>query len=106
MAVAAKKASKGVPAAIQNNVIFKTPLDLVGLNVMRLPKSTRFLTAQYQKGVLCLWYMFDRLDCEPREFKIAIIGTGNPVGMQSDELSHIATVQNSQFVWHVFQVLS
>lgn len=81
--------------------IWKWNLLVTDLQVLRVPVGTKFLTVQDQEGWLRLWGVVNQTnDLEPRT--IAIYGTGNPV--PDDPGVYIATAQQGQFVWHIFEV--
>lgn len=77
-----------------------------GLHSYRLTIGAKLLTAQFQRGVLRLWY--DRpvgaIDYEDR--MLLFIGTGHV--FQDENWKHIATAQtdDQQFVFHVFELVS
>lgn len=81
--------------------IFKYPLGSAGLVTVAMPKGARVLSAQEQRGQLCLWAMVDPdQKCEARLF--AIHGTGN--GLPDDPGEFIAAVQQGSLVWHIFEI--
>jgi hypothetical protein len=66
-----------------------------------LPRNAEILSAQIQGGNICLWAKVDT--SEPLESQsIAIYGTGQE--LPDSEMTHIATVQMDEFVWHVFEI--
>lgn len=73
-------------------------------NVIKMRLDAQVLTAQIQRGEICLWAMVnDEAPMEEREFRI--IGTGHPVN-ESWRLIYIGTVQTSDgLVFHVFERL-
>lgn len=74
-----------------------------GLHTYRLTVGSKILTAQFQRGVMCLW--FDRpvgaVDYEDRQ--ILFTGTGHE--FETKTWKYIATVQtdDQQFVFHVLE---
>jgi hypothetical protein len=83
-------------------MIYKAVLSLSDKQELMLPKNSDILAVQYQNENLCLWYKFD--DCYKNMSvirKIYIFGTGNLI--PDKILKHIGTVQDGQFVWHVFE---
>lgn len=81
--------------------IWKWNLLVTDLQVIDMPVGTQLLTVQSQGGRLCLWGAVNQTnDLEPRT--IAIYGTGNPV--PDDPGHYIATAQQGQFVWHIFEI--
>lgn len=65
-----------------------------------LPVGAVIVSAQYQRGDLCVWAIVDP-DAEKEERKVHVIGTGNVV---PDGVSYVGTVQDTSgyLVWHVF----
>ena len=58
------------------------------------------LTAQIQRGVLCLWAKVDTDNvCVTK--KVVVCRTGHDIGF-SDRMKYIGTVQDGEFVWHVY----
>lgn len=79
--------------------IFKYPLTRSTSQKVSMPEGAVILTAQMQGGTLCLWAKV-KPDNEPTMRRIRIFGTGQYF---TGEPSYIATVQDGQFVWHVFE---
>ena len=85
-------------------VIHKYPLAITGFQIVKLPVLSQILSAQMQRGVLCLWVLVDTEDVAVplnKSLEIEVVGTGNP--MPDVRRSHIGTVQDGAFVWHVFE---
>jgi len=57
-----------------------------------------FITAQMQRGVICLWAMLEDSGRNVSR-RIFIVGTGQDV---PSNLGFIGTVQDGLFVWHIF----
>ena len=85
-------------------VIWKYPLEVMGEQDIEMP-SGRILSVQNQGGQLVLWAAVDP-DAEPHKVKIVIKGTGHPFEWDHEEgtLSYFTSVQQGEFVWHVFIV--
>ena len=65
-----------------------------------VPKGAKFLDAQIQNGVLCLWALVDP-DAGSQGIRVNILGTG----WQVDEIAgeYLATVQpGGGLVFHIF----
>ncbi len=66
-----------------------------------MPYGAKVIDAQIQGADICLWAI-----CDPEEQKqtrrFAIVGTGHRLPSFS---THVATVQDGQFVWHIFEVV-
>ena len=80
--------------------IFKYQLQRGG-QTFQMPSGAQILSAQFQRGELCLWALVDeRAKLEMRSF--VVLGTGQPTTLN---LRHISTVQSDDqsFVWHIFE---
>ncbi len=84
--------------------IWKFPLLLQDHQTVKMPQFAKIISAQFQKGVLCLWALVDdEAPLEPRQ--IVICPTG---GTRPDQyVNHIGTVQmaNGDLVWHIFELI-
>lgn len=81
-------------------VIWKFRLALTDRQDVVMPTGAIPLCAQMQHGAITVWASVDpRSELEPRRF--VIVGTGNE-GPPFDGLTYLSTVQDRQFVWHVF----
>ena len=82
--------------------IWKWPLEDVTTQEILAPQGAKFLDAQVQGGVVCLWGLCDeRAPKEPRT--IWIYGTGAKIPDEPGE--YIATFQmyDGALVFHVFE---
>ena len=79
--------------------IHKYILEITDSQIIQAPSIFCALTAQFQNNKLCLWAAV-KTDSEIIEHEIIIIGTGNL--MPDILLRYIATVQQAEFVWHIF----
>ncbi len=82
--------------------IYKYVLQIDDNQAIEMPEGATILTAQMQRGHLCLWAVVD-IDPElPQKMRhIEIIGTGNL--FTEAPRRYIATVQDGSLVWHVFE---
>ena len=83
--------------------IWKSKLELVGLQEIAMPRGSEILCAQNQFEEICIWYRCDSDEpLEPRKF--AIVGTGNFAPSDEDS-QYIGSVQQSggSFIWHIFE---
>jgi len=87
-------------------VIHKQQLQLVGKQLITLPKYSKILSVQYQRGMICVWYsILEGTDStlshmnETRE--IMIVGTGHPY--KEGDFNYVDTIQDHNFVWHIFE---
>jgi hypothetical protein len=65
-----------------------------------MPKGSEILDAQIQGDTLCLWAIVNPIE-EEEDRKIHIVGTGNL--FPEIECCYLGTVQDGNFVWHVFE---
>jgi hypothetical protein len=75
----------------------------IGRTTLLIPRNAQVLTAQWQAGLLTLWYDYETDDpVEKRTFDV--FGTGHL--LPSTLMQYIATVQDSAgYVWHVYEVM-
>lgn len=80
------------------------------MKIQSLGPNLKPLSVQIQNGRLCLWAVVDlpRVSSEPLGESetlttryVKIFGTGHEVE-HFDDLEYIDTVQDGQYVWHVF----
>lgn len=87
------------------NNIWKFTLEVTGEQTLSMPIGARILTAQVQNTQLgtkqiCLWAIVNKRNgIEDRKFYI--YGTGHNIDIKNKE--YIATVQEENLVWHIFQ---
>ena len=84
-----------------SNVIHKFILDIDRDNLIALPESAQFLTAQIQEGILVVWALINRTERQVSRH-LRVYMTGQPIG--ESIRSYIATVQAEPIVLHVFEV--
>jgi hypothetical protein len=85
--------------------IWKFELEIADIQRIDMPEGAKILSIQLQNGRLCLWALVARF-ASPEIREIEIIGTGNPIMPLEDGLKRefIGTVQQGQFVWHIFEL--
>lgn len=67
-----------------------------------MPFGAEVLTVQMQQGLVTLWALVDEDQYEhPRQFDI--YGTGWDIDSSTPH-EYIGTVQDGDFVWHVFEI--
>lgn len=81
--------------------VYKFPLGLTDSQLVSMPSTARILTAQFQKGTICLWAVVDLDITSKTDRRIVIAGTGHTVDTTNCE--YISTVQDGNFVFHVFE---
>lgn len=80
--------------------IWKWSMERVDCQRLMMPRGAKILSVQMQHGAPQIWAYCDPTEkFERREFRI--IGTGHDIPSHPGE--HIATVQDRDFVWHVFE---
>ena len=80
--------------------IWKYPLLGIDRQRIRLPKDAQILSVQMQGKELCVWALVTPLN-EPEVRYIEIFGSG--VMIPSAARTYLGTVQDSGFVWHIFE---
>ena len=81
--------------------IWKFPLDGgVGPMVVEMPKGAEVLNAQIQGTAIVVWALVDIEATEGETRSFRIYGTG----WADVEGRYISTIQDGQFVWHVYEV--
>ena len=85
--------------------IWKYTILLTDDQTVRMPEGATILSAQVQKGSICLWALVDPSATQTKERAIEVFGTGNPI--EPGNRQFISTVQTAAgaFVWHVFEKL-
>ncbi len=69
-----------------------------------MPRLAVVLDCQIQQNVPTLWALVDNGAEKERRF-FTLLGTGWDMPPEFDgKLTHIATIQDAGFVWHVFEV--
>ena len=84
-------------------VIYKYALDLAEKTTVTMPSVCQILKIDYQDGIgPFVWALVDP-DSVPTDNVFHVFGTGHPIPETVDSrASHLATFQQSPFVWHVF----
>ena len=85
--------------------ILKYPLQVTDRQTVALPRGAKVLSVQDQRGILCLWALV-ATDAEIVNVDIRIHGTGHELPDDASAYAHLGTVQQGQYVWHVFKVQS
>ncbi len=86
--------------------ILKYQLEIISEQVIILPAIYKFLSAQFQKDILCIWLL---ANIEVKKFPVIfnIVGTGCEINRELYEFTrnnfYRGTVQNNEFVWHLFE---
>ncbi len=83
--------------------IYKYPLQL-GETILKLPFGAQVLTAQDQGGTITIWALVNTEDIQPETRKFTVVGTGHTLPDSADVSNWIATLQQGQYVWHVFEL--
>lgn len=82
--------------------IYKYLLLLTDSQILHLPSSAKPLSVQLQGEQLCLWAEVPPAGqfVVEKEVVISIVGTGHP--LPPGAVHYLGTVQQGQFVWHVY----
>jgi hypothetical protein len=84
--------------------IYKYELKIVDLQEIELPVGANIISAQVQNGKVYVWAIVNT-ELTPEFRTIIIYGTGNPMyGYSPTTHNFIGTVQDGQYVWHIFEV--
>ena len=86
------------------STIWKFPLEIEDVQLVKMPHHARILSAQMQAGTVTLWALVSPLNQHVNR-EIRILGTGHPADavVASPALPFIGTVQDRHgLVWHIF----
>lgn len=78
-------------------VIYKYSLD--ERNSFHLPVDFKILSVQIQNGSVCVWALVDT-EAPTKTVLFPVYGTGHK--LPDDPGVYIGTVQDDNFVWHIF----
>ena len=81
--------------------IWKFPLRLTAEQDIVGRMGIRPLSVQSQRGTLTMWAEVDP-DAMEAVFRVKILGTGHQFSEGSSLFDFVGTVQQDQFVWHVY----
>lgn len=84
--------------------IYKYVLEVTNTQELALPGGAQILHVDFQGKELCLWAQVDPGEI-PSNRTFKVYGTGHLLRIDSPDrkLIHLGTVQQSPFVWHVFE---
>jgi hypothetical protein len=84
----------------RSKVVWKYRLEVVGEQVIALPRRGVVMQVGMQGDAICLWLLTEP-EAEPVDVTIYVAGTGHPVG---DAWRPLGTVFQDRLglVWHVF----
>jgi hypothetical protein len=86
-----------------NKVIWKFAVPLSYATEMEMPSGAEILHVGLQKDEIFLWAKVDpNAEKVKREFMVE--GTGQPPNRRLHDATHLGTVSQDVFVWHVFEV--
>lgn len=80
-------------------IIYKYPLTLSSIQVIKTHKLIRFLSVQEQRGKICIWAEVEA-PSETEHRQIAIFPTGEKIHNRPGEF--LGTVQLGLLVFHVY----
>jgi hypothetical protein len=81
--------------------IYKYSLEVTTYQVIYMPRGAEILSAQIQNGSIQLWAIVNPV-ADPALREIYIFGTGHTIP-STTPLTFIGTVQESFYVWHIFE---
>ncbi len=83
-------------------VIYKYKLDFSEIQDVPMPAGAKILSAQMQKGSLCMWALVDPAKVD-ESVRIYIAGTGHNIN--NENMVYIDTFQQlgGEFVFHAFR---
>lgn len=82
------------------NAIWKFSLQIIGINLIKMPDPAKILSTDIQYGYIMIWVMVDTETKSSQKRKIVVHPTGNSPESIGGEF--VGTVQEGGFVWHVF----
>lgn len=83
------------------SVIYKYELELTDSQVVTLRNGAKILDVQLQKGKIVFWAVIDKAYPE-KEVEFLTFGTGGSEHAVIPDKGYIGTVQQGDYVWHVF----
>jgi len=83
-------------------VIYKYPISLKAKTELYLPVGFKYIDIQAQDNKLVLWVAVDEDEKNSELVTLYTYGTGEPIEDESTIKTHLRTVRNGRFVWHIF----
>jgi hypothetical protein len=83
--------------------IFKFPLELKDKQVVKMPRGAQVLSIQMQNGKKTIWALCPVPDAVQEDRTFFIFGTGHDLPESATAKTFVATVQEGNFVWHIFE---
>lgn len=85
--------------------VHKFHLEIGKLNTLQIPEEAELLTIQNQRGNICAWFLVNTNNLfEERVF--SVFGTGSSLNkVEMDDSVYCATIQQGEFVWHIFEFI-
>lgn len=84
---------------MSNKAVYKYGLHMIGEQSVQMPSGAKILCVQKQETGICIWALVDTTRGNTVRH-IEIVGTGHQLDSRVRE--YIGTVQDGDFVWHVF----
>ena len=82
--------------------VYKYQIEREDITNTEIPKDAVIIHAAMQGGELCIWAIVDpKASLASRKF--IAIGTGQI--LPDHQLTHITTVHDRPYVWHVFEII-
>ena len=83
--------------------IYKYPIEIIDIQMVKLPKEAIILTVQLQHGKPFIWVYVDPNEIEAEDVTLRVYMTGQEID-DSLDLTYVGTIQENGFVWHVFKI--
>jgi len=87
-----------------NNVIWKYSLGPTPNHTLSMPKGAEVIQADIQHGEFFIWAIIPDTEAEKENRFFLIAATGGPEDSRTTKESHISTIMDGDYVWHVFEV--
>lgn len=84
--------------------VYKYPLYVGGLQTISMPTGAEVLSAQVQRGQICLWALCNP-EAQREDRTFAIYGTGHPVEDTPGKFLGTVQLEGGAFIFHVFEAL-
>lgn len=79
--------------------IYKYPIKIADTQILDMPVGADIISLQMQNGIITIWAIID-IEASLMPVKIRIFGTG--IHYSDLVLRHIGSIQDGDYIWHVF----
>jgi hypothetical protein len=83
--------------------IFKYPIEVKDKQVVSMPRGAQVLSVQMQNGKLTVWALCPAATAVHESRTFHVFGTGHDLPEAADSRTFVATVQDGNYVWHIFE---